>query len=105
MNDSVKAPLPFLGKNVVLTGKLSALTREQAADAVTALGGKVCKSVNSVTNLLVVGSENSGKATVKLIKAEKLGVERWDESKFLETLKAAGYESGLQGDPAIGGAV
>ena len=56
-----------------------------------ALGGKVSNSVTSKTDLLIVGADNPGKASTKLVKAEKLGVERWDEGRFMDTLRAFGY--------------
>ena len=76
----------------MLTGKLLLVTREEATAAIMALGGKVGNSVTTKTDLLIVGSDNAGKATTKLVKAEKLGVERWDEGRFMDTLRASGYK-------------
>lgn len=83
--------LPFFGKRVVLTGKLSSVSRNEAVAAIEALGGKVTNSVSSSTSLLVMGTEKSSKVTTKAAKAENLKVERWDEKKFLEILGNVGY--------------
>lgn len=61
---------PLAGLTVVITGSIPGYTRESAAEAVTALGGKVAGSVSSKTSVLVAG-ESAGS---KLDKAEKLGV-------------------------------
>lgn len=90
--ESTRASLPFSGKTIVLTGKLSLITRDRAVAAISSLGGKVSNSVTSTTDLLVVGAESANRATTKLIKAEKLGVELWDESKFMDTLRSFAYE-------------
>lgn len=61
---------PLVGLTVVITGSLPGYTRESAAEAVTALGGKVTGSVSAKTDIVVAG-DNAGS---KLEKAEKLGV-------------------------------
>ncbi|MFC5713955.1 NAD-dependent DNA ligase LigA [Thalassorhabdus alkalitolerans] len=70
----------FNGKTVVLTGKLSLLTRNEAKEKIEALGGKVTGSVSKSTDLLVTGED----AGSKLEKAKKLEVEVWDENRFIE---------------------
>lgn len=70
----------FNGKTVVLTGKLSLLTRNEAKEKIEALGGKVTGSVSKSTDLLVAGED----AGSKLEKAKKLEVEVWDENRFIE---------------------
>lgn len=69
----------FNGKGVVLTGKLENMTRDEAGDIITSLGGEVQSSVSKRTDILIAGL----KAGSKLDKAKKLGVEIIDEEKFL----------------------
>lgn len=63
-------PGPLTGYTVVLTGTLSAMTRDQAKAALLPLGAKVSSSVSKKTSFLVAGEE----AGSKLSKAETLGV-------------------------------
>ena len=74
---------PFLNKTVVLTGKLEALSRKEAQEAIERLGGKVTSSVSKNTDLVVAGAE----AGSKLTKAESLGLEVWNEAQLLEAIK------------------
>jgi DNA ligase (NAD+) len=69
---------PLAGKSVVLTGTLASMTREQAAEALEALGARVSGSVSKKTTYLVAGDD----AGSKLEKARKLGVEVLDEEAF-----------------------
>ena len=66
------------GVTVVITGTLPGLTRDEAAEAVRAAGGKVSSSVSKKTNFLVAG-ENAGS---KYDKAVELGVPILDEPAF-----------------------
>ncbi|MCX5784064.1 MAG: NAD-dependent DNA ligase LigA [Elusimicrobia bacterium] len=68
------------GKTFVFTGELSALTREEAARKVLALGGRETSSVSAKTSFVVAGS-NPGS---KYAKARKLGVAILSEAEFLE---------------------
>jgi len=77
-------PGPLAGKTYVLTGTLSAMSREEATAALERLGAKVSSSVSKKTTCVVFGAE----AGSKLEKAEKLGVERMDEAQFLAFLNA-----------------
>lgn len=73
---------PLDGRTVVLTGTLSAMTRDEAKDRLEALGAKAAGSVSKKTGFLVAGEA----AGSKLAKAEELGIEIWDEAKLLAFL-------------------
>jgi DNA ligase (NAD+) len=77
-------PQPLAGKTFVLTGTLAAMSREEAARKIEALGGKVTGSVSKKTSYVVVGAD----AGTKLAKAEALGVPILDETAFLRTIMA-----------------
>ena len=74
---------PFAGKTVVLTGSLTALSREQAKAEIERRGGRVSGSVSRKTDLVVAG-EDSGS---KLKKAAELGVQVVDEAAFRALLR------------------
>ena len=69
-------PQPFAGKTFVITGTLPSMTREEAAELISRLGGKVAGSVSRKTAYLVAGAE----AGSKLQKAQELAVEIIDEA-------------------------
>jgi DNA ligase (NAD+) len=71
------------GKTFVITGTLSGMGRDEAEDAIEALGGKVSSSVSKKTSYVVVG-DNPGS---KLAAAQKLGVAILDEAQFVALLK------------------
>ena len=71
------------GKTFVLTGTLSALTRDKAKENIRELGGNVSESVSKETDYVVVG-ENPGS---KLRDAKNLGVKTLSEKEFLSLLK------------------
>ena len=72
-------PGPLAGKTFVITGTLAAMSREEAAAALEALGAKVAKAVSKKTTCLVAGAD----AGSKLEKARALGVETLTEDQFL----------------------
>jgi DNA ligase (NAD+) len=74
---------PLEGKTLVLTGTLPELTREEAAAAIKAAGGKVVNSVSKKTDYVVAG-ESPGS---KLAKAEKLETEILDEAGLRKLLE------------------
>ena len=78
--DVVAGPLD--GQTVVLTGTLSAMTRDEAKDRLEALGAKAAGSVSKKTSFVVAGEA----AGSKLAKAEQLGVDVWDEARLLSFL-------------------
>ncbi len=67
---------PLVGVTVVLTGTLDGYTRDEAAEAVQVLGGKVAGSVSKKTSFVIAG-QNAGS---KLDKAASLGVLVLDET-------------------------
>lgn len=74
---------PFKDKTVVLTGKLSHFTREEAKEHIENLGGKVTGSVSKKTDLVVAGEE----AGSKLTKAQSLGITVWDEAQMVAAIE------------------
>jgi len=72
----------FAGKTFVLTGELSAMTRDAAKAEIERRGGKVAGSVSKKTHAVVAG-ENAGS---KLARARELNIEVWDEERFLRAL-------------------
>jgi DNA ligase (NAD+) len=66
---------PLAGVTVVLTGTLPGYTRDEAAEAVQALGGKVSGSVSKKTSFVVAGETPGSKRD----KATSLGVPVLDE--------------------------
>jgi DNA ligase (NAD+) len=57
-------------------------SRREAGELIEGNGGKISSSISEKTNFLIAGSA----AGSKLKKAQKLGVEIWDEEKFLKNL-------------------
>ena len=72
----------FEGQVWVVTGTLANLSRNEAKELITSLGGKVTGSVSAKTNFLLAGE----KAGSKLAKAEGLGVSVVDEEAFQKLL-------------------
>ncbi len=72
------------GQTWVVTGTLAAMSRDEATDALVALGAKVAGSVSKKTTGVVVGTD----AGAKLKKARELGIATLDESEFLKLLKS-----------------
>lgn len=74
---------PFSGKTVVLTGKLSHYTRNEAKELIETLGGSVTGSVSKKTDLVIAGDDAGSKRT----KAEQLGIPIWDEEQLKMTIE------------------
>ncbi len=72
----------FAGRTFVLTGTLTAHTRDEAALEIEKRGGKVTGSVSRKTDVVVAGEA----AGSKLAKAESLGIEIWDDAAFRAAL-------------------
>lgn len=73
---------PFKEKTVVLTGKLTRFTREEAKETIENLGGKATGSVSKKTDIVVAGED----AGSKLTKAQELGIEVWTEDQMADAL-------------------
>ena len=73
----------FAGKQFVLTGTLSSLTRDEAKALIEARGGRVNSSVSKKTDYVVAGEA----AGSKLDKAQSLGVSVIDEAAFKQMLE------------------
>ena len=72
------------GKSFVITGTLEAMSRDEAADKIRALGGTFQTSVAKDTDYLVAGAKVGAS---KLKKATQYGVDVIDESKLIDLLK------------------
>jgi len=84
LEPTAAATAPLAGRTYVITGTLSAMTREAAQEALTALGAKVAGSVSKKTTGVIAGAE----AGSKLAKAQELGVPVLDEAQLQELLKS-----------------
>jgi DNA ligase (NAD+) len=73
---------PLAGGTFVLTGTLTALSRDEAKARIEAAGGKVAGSVSKKTDYVVAGEA----AGSKLAKARELGIEVIDEKRLLEMM-------------------
>ena len=82
-NNNVTIDNNFNGKTFVLTGSLNSITRDNASIEIENRGGKVTSSVTKKTSVVIVG-DNPGS---KYDKAITLGIEIWNEDKFLELIK------------------
>lgn len=74
--------LPLNGLTYVITGSLEAMNREQAKEALEALGAKVAGSVSKKTDYLVAGPG----AGSKLQRAQELEIAILDESALVQLL-------------------
>jgi len=77
------------GLTFVITGTLETMTREAAAAAIEALGGKVTSSISRNTSRLVVGRD----AGSKLAKARALGIQELDEAAFRALIMREGTDA------------
>ena len=73
------------GQTWVVTGKLEAMSRDEAGASIRRLGGQTAGSVSKKTDVLLAGPG----AGSKLSKAESLGVKVIDENEFMRILEEA----------------
>ena len=78
------ADLPLTGQTFVLTGTLAGMTREQAQEALSALGAKVSGTVSKKTRYVVAGEAPGS----KLEKARALAIPILDEAGLRQLLEA-----------------
>lgn len=83
LGTEVEEETVFSGKTFVLTGTLDTITRDEAKEKIEALGGNCTGSVSKKTNVVIAGHD----AGSKLVKAEELGIEIWNEEAFLNYLR------------------
>ncbi|MCM0582839.1 NAD-dependent DNA ligase LigA [Weissella diestrammenae] len=87
VNDQYIAPTRELNENfenkkIVLTGKLTMFSRNEAMTWLERHGAKISSSVSKNTDILIAGEA----AGSKLAKAEELGVTVWSETEFRDTM-------------------
>ncbi len=96
-----EGPRPLEGLTVVITGTLTGHSRDGAAEAVQALGGKVSGSVSKKTDFVVVGADPGA---AKYSKAVQLGRPVLDDAGFAVLLAhgpvAAAAAALAAGEPA-----
>ena len=80
---SKPARSPLAGERWVLTGTLTAMTRNEAKARLVRLGAKVTGSVSASTTRVVAGPGAGSKAQ----KAEELEIPMMDEAEFVEALE------------------
>lgn len=73
----------FEGMTFVLTGTLSAMTRDEASSLIQSFGGKVSGSVSKKTTYVLAGED----AGSKLVKAQSLGITVIDEDTLNEMVR------------------
>ncbi len=82
--DAVPTGGRLAGKVFVVTGTLEKFSRDQAEQAIRALGGKVSAGVSKKTFRVVAGKEPGA----KLDKAMALGITVMNEAEFLQMIRA-----------------
>ncbi len=75
---------PLEGKSFVFTGGLESVSRQEAAQRVAALGGRVTSAVSKHTAYVIVGKDPGS----KLDEAKRLGIALLDETGFLDLIRS-----------------
>jgi len=75
---------PLEGKSFVFTGGLESVSRQEAAQRVEALGGRVTSAISKHTAYVVVGTAPGS----KLNDAKRLGIPVLDETGFLDLIRS-----------------
>ena len=70
----------FSNKNIVFTGTLLKLSREEAKNLAIKLGAKISSSVSSKTNYVIIGEKPGSKAK----KAKELGLTILTEQEWIK---------------------
>lgn len=82
-----KTPRPqkgvFSGKTFCITGTLATMSRPHAKELLEKEGGVFHSTITKEVSVVVVGED----AGSKLKKAQELGIEIWDEDRFLKEIK------------------
>lgn len=81
--DDIEIHPVFGEKTIVLTGKLTIMSRSEATKALTNLGAKVTSSVTKKTDIVIAGSDAGSKKE----KAESLGIPVWTEQMMVDALR------------------
>ncbi|MEJ5143970.1 exonuclease domain-containing protein [Sphingobacterium sp. MYb388] len=86
----------FYSKNVVFTGKMTSMTRAEAAQIILKIGGKFSDGLNAKTNILVIGQQevavvgaegrSSKQKKAEDMRAKGLEIEVMSELEFLQNL-------------------
>ncbi len=82
LEEDEAAEKPLAGQTFVLTGKLGAMSREEAAEIIEKMGGKISSSVSKKTSCVIVGEAPGS----KLGKAQELGIPTMDEEELLKII-------------------
>lgn len=81
--DDIEIHPVFGEKTIVLTGKLTIMSRSEATKALTNLGAKVTSSVTKKTDIVIAGSDAGSKRE----KADSLGIPVWTEQMMVDALR------------------
>lgn len=81
--DDIEIHPVFGEKTIVLTGKLTIMSRSEATKSLTNLGAKVTSSVTKKTDIVIAGSDAGSKKE----KAESLGIPVWTEQMMVDALR------------------
>ena len=74
----------FSNKNIVFTGTLSKMSREEAKHLAVKLGGKISSNVTSKTDYVIVGDKPGSKAK----KAMEIGLITINEDEFIKIINS-----------------